>query len=89
MITKYGHWVLTLKPQVESVTQTCAFAVKQVNETRRTNPDYTLAPDGVHPNAEGHRILARTILDAWGIDQAKPVNDKLQQLVNQRQSNTA
>ena len=86
VITKFGQWVLTLKPQVEMVLDLHAPLTKQVNETRRTNPDYTLVPDGVHPNAEGHRILARTILDAWCIDQAKPVNDKLQQLVNQRQS---
>ena len=86
VITKYGQWVLTLKPQVEMVLDLHAPLTKQVNETRLTNPDYTLVPDGVHPNAEGHRILARTILDTWGIDQSKPVSDSLQQLVNQRQT---
>jgi lysophospholipase L1-like esterase len=86
VIAKYGQWVLTLKPQVEMVLDLHAPLTKQVNETRQTNPDYTLVPDGVHPNAEGHRILARTILDAWGVDQSKPVSDRLQQLVNQRQS---
>jgi lysophospholipase L1-like esterase len=86
VISRYGQWVLTLKPQVEMVLDLHAPLTKQVNESRRTNADYTLAPDGVHPNAEGHRILARTILDAWGVDQSRPVNDRLQQVVTQRQS---
>ena len=86
VITKYGQWVMTLKPQVEMVLDLHAPLTKQVNETRKSNPDYTLAPDGVHPNPEGHRILARTILDAWKIDQSKPVDGQLQQLVSQRQA---
>jgi len=86
VITKYGQWVLTLKPQVEMVLDLHDPLTKQVNATRRTNPDYTLVPDGVHPNAEGHRILAATILNAWGIDQSRPVPQELQQLVSQRQS---
>ncbi len=86
VITKYGKWVLTLKPQVEMVLDLHAPLTEQVNETRKSNPDYTLAPDGVHPNPEGHRILARTILDAWSVDQSKPIDGELQKLVSQRQS---
>lgn len=86
VLTKYGQWVLTLKPRAEMVLDLHAPLTRHVNETRKSNPDYTLVPDGVHPNAEGHRILAKTILDAWGIDQSKPVRPELQQLVTQRQT---
>ncbi|MBI1309737.1 hypothetical protein GC176_00405 [bacterium] len=86
VLTKYGQWVLTLKPRVEMVIDLHAPLVHQVNETRKSNPDYTLVPDGVHPNAEGHRILAATILDSWGIDRSKPVPPELLKLVTQRQT---
>lgn len=33
---------------------------------QRTDATFTLIPDGVHPNEAGHRIMARTILQAWG-----------------------
>jgi len=26
-----------------------------------------LIPDGIHPNAYGHRVIAKAILDEWGI----------------------
>ncbi len=33
---------------------------------RRADDTFTLIPDGVHPNEAGHRIMADTILRAWG-----------------------
>ncbi len=33
---------------------------------QRTDKTFTLIPDGVHPNAAGHEIMADTILNAWG-----------------------
>ncbi|MBP6963354.1 MAG: SGNH/GDSL hydrolase family protein [Armatimonadetes bacterium] len=33
---------------------------------QRTDPSFTLIPDGVHPNEAGHRVMADTILRAWG-----------------------
>lgn len=33
---------------------------------QRADDTFTLTPDGVHPNEAGHRIMAETILRAWG-----------------------
>ena len=33
---------------------------------QRSDQSFTLVPDGVHPNEAGHRIMADTILRAWG-----------------------
>ncbi len=86
VITKYGQWVQTLKPQVDMVIDLHAPLLRQMSEARKSDAAYTLAPDGVHPNPEGHRILARTIMDAWKIDRSQSVRPELQKLVNQRQS---
>ena len=36
---------------------------------RKKNPDFTMSPDGVHVNNEGHAVLAEAILKAWQIKQ--------------------
>ncbi len=33
---------------------------------RATDPNFTLATDGVHPQADGHWLIARPYLEAWG-----------------------
>ncbi len=35
---------------------------------RTSQPAFTFAPDGVHPNDEGHRLIARTLLQNLGYD---------------------
>ncbi len=36
-------------------------------ERRKESPTFTFAKDGVHPGPEGHLIMARAVLDAWGL----------------------
>lgn len=86
VIERYGKWVLTLKPQVDMVVDLHSPITKKVAETRKANPDYILAGDGVHPNPEGHRVLAETILDAWGVERTMAVRPELLKLVSRRQS---
>lgn len=35
---------------------------------RTADPSFTFAPDGVHPNDDGHRLIARTILQNLGYE---------------------
>lgn len=53
---------------------------------RTTNPQFTFAADGVHLNAEGHAVIASSILVKWvpasatkGIDIPAPAHEKLSQ----------
>lgn len=34
---------------------------------RKDDPDFTFSRDGVHPGAEGHRLIAGPLLTAWGL----------------------
>ena len=68
----------------------------EVVERRKTQPDFTFAGDGVHPNKEGHWFIARQLIAWFGdADSAaaetsqqmltrKNAPDKLYALVNQR-----
>lgn len=35
-------------------------------EKRKADPQFTYARDGIHPNADGHLIMANAVLEAWG-----------------------
>lgn len=63
-------------------------------EKRQTNPEFTLAKDGVHPNAEGHWVMAQPLLASWGVKHDYQLEDfttpegrlsKLYELVAKRQ----
>jgi hypothetical protein len=36
-------------------------------ERRRAEPGFTLAKDGIHPGGDGHWLMARAVLGAWGL----------------------
>lgn len=38
-----------------------------LEEKRKTDPAFTLAKDGVHPNEEGHWVIAQPLLTSWGV----------------------
>ena len=38
----------------------------QLEKGQAAEPEFTLIPDGVHPNEAGHMVMAFTILKAWG-----------------------
>lgn len=69
-----------------------------IKARRETDPKFTLQPDGVHPNAEGHWLIAQQFLRACGDETvlqydtpqamlaAQGVSDKILPLVQQRMS---
>ena len=81
VLEKYSAWLLTQKEMVEMVIDLHTPLKEHTLAQRKTNPAYTLAPDGVHFNDEGHRIVAATILKAWHITPAKTLNPELEKLV--------
>ncbi len=73
VIRRYGRWLLgddetAAAPNVEMVIDLHRPISRWLEGRRRDDPTYTVAPDGVHPNADGHRRIARTILERWGIE---------------------
>jgi len=55
-----------------------------ISQRREQQPDFTMSPDGVHLNEEGHRVLAQVILGALGKENVQLHPDRLK-LVKERQ----
>ena len=58
--------------------------INYVAAKRKKNPDFTMSPDGVHVNNEGHSVLAAAIMKAWRIEQ-KPSSPELLGVISKRQ----
>lgn len=81
VLEKYSTWLLTQKDKAEMIIDLHTPLKAHTLAQRKTNSAYTLAPDGVHFNDEGHRIVADTILKAWHITPAQTLNPELTKLI--------
>lgn len=84
VLRPYSRWIMQQHKRVEMAIDLHTPVINYVAARRRTQPDFTMSPDGVHVNPEGHRVLARAILGAWGVPPQKS-DAELLQLVTRRQ----
>lgn len=84
VLKKYAAWIMTLGDQVDLVIDLHTPVNDYVAAKRKGDPDFTMSPDGVHVNEEGHRVLATAILKARGSEPID-VDPKLLGLVHSRQ----
>lgn len=85
VIRRYAEYVLSLADQVELVVDVHSPIREFLAEQRKQDPDFHIASDGVHIDARGHEVMAKTILNAWGVESWEPVSDELQQLLKQKE----
>jgi len=86
VLTRYGRWIMRQKDRVEMVIDLHRPLVNYVAEKRKRNPKFTLSPDGIHPNGEGHRLIGQTILNAWGVVSRPQPDNALLKLTTRRMS---
>ncbi|MFP6674443.1 MAG: SGNH/GDSL hydrolase family protein [Pirellulaceae bacterium] len=85
VLERYANWLVQRRDnRVKMVIDLHSPVTAYVNEKRRSDSDFTMSPDGVHVNHEGHTVLARAILDAWGYP-VREVPPDLLALVVERQ----
>lgn len=84
VLRRYAKWIMEQHKRVEMVIDLHTPVNQYVAEKRKTNPDFTISPDGVHVNNEGHGVLADTIMKVWQVRQ-QPSDAALLRLVSQRQ----
>jgi hypothetical protein len=84
VMTRYAAWIMRQSDQVDMVIDLHAPVKKYVGHQRKQDPQFTMSPDGVHLNREGHALIAKEILKRWGYD-APVANEKLATLVEQRE----
>lgn len=70
VLAQYAGWILQQRDRVEGVIDLRSPILAYTVEKRQADPEFTLSNDGVHANAEGHRVMSRAILEAFGEDSA-------------------
>lgn len=85
VLAQYAKWIMQQSDRVELVIDVHTPLLTHATEERRKNPQFTLSPDGIHPNAAGQRLLGETVAQAFKLKQIEP-NQELYKLVEQRMS---
>lgn len=65
-LTRYAAWLASQRTNGWDVVDIHTPMDAFLAEHRRTDPNYALSKDGVHPNSIGHWLMAREILTHWG-----------------------
>lgn len=74
VLETYATWLLTLASDELIVVDIHKAMKEAVLGRRQTQPNFTFASDGVHPNSLGHRVIAEAVGNAWGLD-ISPVDE--------------
>ncbi|MCA9055836.1 MAG: SGNH/GDSL hydrolase family protein [Planctomycetaceae bacterium] len=84
VLTRYAQWIMQELEGVEMVVDVHAAVAKYVADQRRENPAFSVSPDGIHPNADGHRVMAQAVLTAWGVIDVSEPDPELLKLITQK-----
>ncbi|MCA9120147.1 MAG: SGNH/GDSL hydrolase family protein [Planctomycetaceae bacterium] len=84
VLEKYSEWLMTLEGQVDHVVDLHTPVNDYVAAKRKAAPEFTMSPDGVHVNEQGHQVLAAAILKSLDVEPQELAPDLLQ-LVSKRQ----
>lgn len=63
----YAQWLLDQREKGWVVYDVHGAMKQAVLDARRSNPTFTFAGDGVHPNAAGQVVIAGPLAEAWGL----------------------
>jgi enterochelin esterase family protein len=66
VLARYSEWLVGRRGAVEMTIDIRAPIAARLEERRKEDPSFTLAPDGIHLDPEGHALIARAVLEAWG-----------------------
>jgi hypothetical protein len=71
VLSRYSAWLLAQKAKGWRVVDTHQAMRAVLDEKRAKDPEYKFAPDGVHPNADGHRAMAEALVRELAPDHAE------------------
>jgi lysophospholipase L1-like esterase len=65
VLSRYSDWLLSQRTNRWRVIDVHGPMKRYLETRRKHSPEFTLASDGVHPNATGHLIIAEQIIRWW------------------------
>lgn len=70
VLDRYSAWLIDQRSRGWSVIDLHGPMTREVEERRTRDAGFTFQPDGVHPNDEGHWIVAREVIRGFGDERA-------------------
>lgn len=70
VLDQYSAWLVAQRAAGWTVIDLHSPMTAHILKERRTNPEFTLQPDGVHPNDAGQWLMAALVIQALGDDSA-------------------
>lgn len=90
VLTAYSKWLLSKQRDGWVVLDVHEAMRSAVLKQRESNPAFTFAGDGVHPNFEGQLVIAQPLATYWKVDlgviQKSDKGKRLLELVSQKQN---
>lgn len=74
VLDAYSAWLVSKRADGWDVVDTHSPMNAYIAAARKTDPAFTLAGDGIHPNSLGHWLIARPILIHFGVPEAELQN---------------
>ena len=68
VIRKYADWLASQRRLADLVVDVHTPVVSYIADKRKENPMFVMSPDGVHVNLEGHRVIARSVVEGLGLE---------------------
>lgn len=84
VLEAYSAWLLSRRADGWVVIDAHGAMKSALAARRAVNADFTFASDGVHPNDEGHAVLAQAVGEAWGLtmdDDGLPAHPKVKEIL--------
>lgn len=67
VLDAYSGWLLEQRINGWEVLDIHGPMIAALAEQRKTDPVFTFSKDGIHPGREGHLLMAKPVLEAWGL----------------------
>ena len=81
LLTLYSEWLMTLPADNLTVINLHRDLVQKIKARRQSNPAFTIAQDGIHPNNLGHAWIAASLASYWQIEQPELVESEVEALL--------
>ena len=74
VLAQYSAWLIAQRARGWDVIDAHTVMSHTLAQIRTREPAFSFSKDGVHPDALGHAVIARAILNTWGL---RPDDDEL------------
>lgn len=83
VLDRYSDWLLSQRKEGWTVIDLHGPMTKAIKDRRTAEPDFTMQPDGVHPNETGHWFVAQQLI-SWCGDQKSAAADSPKAMLAER-----